>query len=110
MKTIIACISVFLTVASLHALERLSIIEINLQASDLVNVEQLAGLILTADPITPGEYEVELRGINVWYMVPGIGRSGRSEDTTRYSLAEYVEDLEALRRHLGFYVLIIKHV
>jgi len=62
-----------MTVASLHALERLSIIEINLQASHLVNVEQPAGVVLTADPLAPGEHEVELRGINVWYLVRGSG-------------------------------------
>ena len=93
------------------------------------------------DPLAPGEHEVELRGVKVWYLVRGegpvlliqpggagwggdatvyietlkpleathtvvyydprgIGRSGRSADPALYSLDEYVEDLEALRRHL----------
>jgi|GEM_PF-231416 len=131
-----------MTVSSSIAPERLPIIHMHLPASGFINVEQPAGAVLTADPLAPGEHEVELRGINVWYLVsgsgpvlliqpggagwggdatiyietflpleaehtlvyydpPGIGRSGRSEDNTRYSLAEYVEDLEALRRHLG---------
>jgi proline iminopeptidase len=92
-------------------------------------------------PLAPGEHEVELRGVRIWYLVRGsgpvlliqpggagwggdatvyvetlrpleaaytvvyydprgIGRSGRS-DPTLYTLDEYVEDLEALRRHLG---------
>ena len=94
------------------------------------------------DPLAPGEHEVELRGIKIWYLVRGsgpvlliqpggagwggdatiyvetlqpleaahtlvyydprgIGRSGRSANPARYALHEYVEDLEALRRHLG---------
>jgi proline iminopeptidase len=94
------------------------------------------------DPLAPGEHEVEVRGVKIWYVVRGegpvlllqpggagwggdatpyaetlrpleaahtvvyydprgIGRSGRSADPTLYSLDEYVEDLEALRRHLG---------
>lgn len=93
------------------------------------------------DPLAPGEHEVELRGVRIWYLVRGsgpalliqpggagwggdatmyvetlrpleaahtviyydprgIGRSGRS-DPALYTLDEYVEDLEALRRHLG---------
>jgi proline iminopeptidase len=93
------------------------------------------------DPLAPGEHEVELRGVRIWYLVRGsgpvlliqpggagwggdatiyietfrpleaahtvvyydprgIGRSGRS-DAALYTLDEYVEDLEALRRHLG---------
>jgi proline iminopeptidase len=93
------------------------------------------------DPLAPGEHEVELRGVRIWYLVRGsgsvlviqpggagggmdatiyvetlrpleeahtvvyydprgIGRSGRS-DPARYTLDEYVKDLEALRRHLG---------
>jgi pimeloyl-ACP methyl ester carboxylesterase len=92
-------------------------------------------------PLAPGEHEVELRGVTIWYLVRGsgpvlviqpggagggidatiyvetlrpleaahtvvyydprgIGRSGRS-DPALYTLDEYVEDLEALRRHLG---------
>jgi proline iminopeptidase len=95
----------------------------------------------TTDPLAPGEHEVELRGVTIWYLVRGsgpvlviqpggagggidatiyvetlrpleaahtvvyydprgIGRSGRS-DPALYTLDEYVEDLEALRRHLG---------
>lgn len=94
------------------------------------------------DPLAPGEHEVELRGVRIWYLVRGegpvlliqpggagwggdatlyietlqpleaahtvvyydprgIGRSGRSADATLYVLDEYVEDLEALRQHLG---------
>jgi proline iminopeptidase len=94
-----------------------------------------------ADPLAPGEHEVELRGVRIWYLVRGmgqvlliqpggagwggdattyvetlrpleaahtvvyydprgIGSSGRS-DPALYTLDEYVEDLEALRRHLG---------
>jgi proline iminopeptidase len=94
-----------------------------------------------AGPLEPGEHEVEVRGVRIWYLVRGsgpvlliqpggagwggdatvyietlrpleaaytvvyydprgIGRSGRS-DPTLYKLDEYVEDLEALRRHLG---------
>ncbi len=97
------------------------------------------------DPLASGEYEVELRGVRIWYLVRGsgpvlliqpggagwggdatvyietlrpleaaytlvyydprgIGRSGRS-DPTLYKLDEYVEDLEALRRHLGLEAL-----
>jgi proline iminopeptidase len=37
----------------------------------------------------------------VYYDPRGIGRSGRSADPTLYTLDEYVEDLEALRQHLG---------
>jgi proline iminopeptidase len=37
----------------------------------------------------------------VYYDPRGIGRSGRSADPALYTLDEYVEDLEALRRHLG---------
>jgi proline iminopeptidase len=37
----------------------------------------------------------------VYYDPSGIGRSGRAEDSARYTLDEYVEDLEALRGHLG---------
>ena len=44
----------------------------------------------------------------VVYVDPrGIGRSGRSTDPTLYSLDEYVEDLEALRRHLGLEALTV---
>jgi proline iminopeptidase len=98
------------------------------------------------DPLAPGEHEVELRGVMIWYVVRGsgpvlliqpggagwggdvtiyveklqplektntvvyydprgIGRSGRSADPTLYTLSEYVEDLEALRSHLGIGVL-----
>jgi len=94
------------------------------------------------DPLAPGEHEVELRGVKIWYLVRGegpvllfqpggagwggdatayietlqpleaahtvvyydprgIGRSGRSADPALYTLDEYVEDLEALRQHLG---------
>lgn len=94
------------------------------------------------EPLAPGEHEVELRGVTMWYLVRGsgpvvliqpggagwggdatiyietfqplevahtvvyydprgIGRSGRSADPALYTLDEYVEDLEALRRHLG---------
>jgi proline iminopeptidase len=94
------------------------------------------------DPLAPGEHEVELRGIKIWYLVRGsgpvlliqpggagwggdatiyvetlqpleaahtlvyydprgIGRSGRSADPALYTMDEYVEDLEALRQHLG---------
>jgi proline iminopeptidase len=97
------------------------------------------------DPLEPGEHEVELRGVRIWYLVRGsgpvlliqpggagwggdatayietlrpleaaytlvyydprgIGRSGRS-DPMLYKLDEYVEDLEALRRHLGLHAL-----
>jgi len=95
-----------------------------------------------ADPLAPGEHEVEVRGVSIWYLVRGdgpvlliqpggagwggdatiyietlqpleaahtvvyydprgIGRSGRSADPALYRLDEYVEDLEALREHLG---------
>jgi pimeloyl-ACP methyl ester carboxylesterase len=37
----------------------------------------------------------------VYFDPRGIGRSGRSADPALYTLDEYVEDLEALRRHLG---------
>lgn len=37
----------------------------------------------------------------VYYDPRGIGRSGRSADPALYRLDEYVEDLEALREHLG---------
>jgi proline iminopeptidase len=94
------------------------------------------------DPLAPGEHEVELRGVRIWYLVRGtgptlliqpggagwggdatiyietlrpleaahtviyydprgIGRSGRSPDPALYTMDEYVEDLEALRHHLG---------
>jgi proline iminopeptidase len=97
------------------------------------------------DPLAPGEHEVELRGVKIWYLVRGsgpvlltqpggagwggdatiyvetfqpleathtvvyydprgIGRSGRS-DLALYTLDEYVEDLEALRHHLGIDML-----
>jgi creatinine amidohydrolase len=120
----------------------LPIIDMHLQPSRLANVEEPVGAALMTGPLAPGEHEVELRGINIWYLVrgrgpvlliqpggagwggdatiyvetfrpleakhtlvyydpTGIGRSGRSGDPARYSLAEYVEDLEALRRHLG---------
>jgi proline iminopeptidase len=100
----------------------------------------------TTDPLAPGEHEVELRGVRIWYLVrgsgpvlliqpggagwggdatvyietfrpleaahtvvyydpAGIGRSGRAADPARYTLAEYVEDVEALRRHLGLEAL-----
>jgi proline iminopeptidase len=100
----------------------------------------------TTDPLAPGEHEVELRGVDLWYLVRGsgpvlliqpggagwggdatiyvetlqpleaahtvvyydprgIGRSSRSEDPALYTLDEYVEDLEALRRHLGIDML-----
>jgi len=36
----------------------------------------------------------------VYYDPRGIGRSGRSADPALYTMAEYVEDLDALRRHL----------
>jgi proline iminopeptidase len=96
----------------------------------------------TADPLAPGEHEVELRGVSIWYQVRGmgpvlliqpggagwggdatiyietlqpleaahtvvyydprgVGHSGRSADPALYTLDEYVEDLEALRQHLG---------
>jgi proline iminopeptidase len=98
------------------------------------------------DPLARGEHEVELRGVNIWYLVrgsgpvllvqpggagwggdatiyietfrpleaahtlvhydpAGIGRSGRAKDPARYTLDEYVEDLEALRQHLGLEAL-----
>jgi proline iminopeptidase len=98
-------------------------------------------LAQASDPLAPGEHEVELRGVKIWYLVRGsgpvllvqpggagwggdatiyietlhpleaahtvvhydprgIGRSDRSEDPALYTLDEYVEDLEALRRHL----------
>jgi proline iminopeptidase len=98
------------------------------------------------EPLAPGEHEVELRGVSIWYLVRGngpvlliqpggagwggdatiyietlrpleaahtlvyveprgIGRSGRSEDPTLYVLDEYVEDVEALRKHLGLEAL-----
>jgi proline iminopeptidase len=41
----------------------------------------------------------------VYYDPRGIGRSGRSADPTLYTLDEYVEDLEALRQHLGLNAL-----
>jgi proline iminopeptidase len=98
------------------------------------------------DPLAPGEHEVELRDVTIWYLVRGsgpvllvqpggagwggdatiyvetlqpleaahtvvyydprgIGRSGRSADPALYSLEQYVEDLEALREHLGLEAL-----
>jgi proline iminopeptidase len=104
------------------------------------------GAAQVADPLAPGEHEVELRGVRIWYLVRGsgpvllfqpggagwggdatiyietlrpletartvvyfdprgIGRSGRSPDPSLYTLDEYVEDLEALRRHLGLEAL-----
>jgi pimeloyl-ACP methyl ester carboxylesterase len=102
----------------------------------------------TSDPLAPGEHQVELRSVNIWYLVRGegpvlliqpggagwggdatiyietlrpleaahtvvyvdprgIGRSGRSADPTLYAMDEYVEDLEALRRHLGLAALTV---
>jgi proline iminopeptidase len=96
----------------------------------------------TTDPLAPGEHEVEVRGVRLWYLVRGsgpalvlqpggagwggdsniyietleplestntvvyleprgIGRSGRVADPALYTMDEYVEDVEALRRHLG---------
>ncbi len=142
MKMIITCLVACMILSLLFAEEQLPNIEKCVHASQLADVEQPAGAVLTADPLAPGEHEVVLRGINVWYLVcgsgpvlmiqpggagwggdvtiyvetfrpleaehtlvyydpPGIGRSGRSDDPTRYALAEYVEDIEALRRHLG---------
>jgi proline iminopeptidase len=108
----------------------------------------LAGPVVAqaTDPLAPGEHEVQLRGVKIWYLVRGsgpvllvqpggagwggdatiyvetlqpleaahtvvyydprgIGRSGRSTDPALYTLDEYVEDLEALREHLGLEAL-----
>jgi proline iminopeptidase len=43
----------------------------------------------------------------VYFDPRGIGRSGRSADPALYTIDEYVEDLEALRRHLGLEALIL---
>jgi proline iminopeptidase len=43
------------------------------QALFLVSLSWASGAAQTTDPLAPGEHEVELRGVSIWYLVRGNG-------------------------------------